>query len=97
MGRGHQDPTDHFRTTQPHAGEAFNDGYYWPGLLAMAAGVIALISCVAVAAYQRHELLLITGLAAVLALGFGAVWCAVEHRRVCRVESQWQARHSERP
>ncbi len=96
MGKGHHDPTDHFRTTQPHAGETFNDGYYWPGLFALAAGVIALISCVAVAAYQRHEWLLLTGLAAVVALGFGGVWCAIEHRRVCRLESQWHARHSER-
>lgn len=94
MGNGHRDPTDHFRTTLSHAGEWMNDGFYLPGLTAIAAGVAGLISCVAVAAYQRHEWLLQTGLVAVLALGLGGAWCAFEHRRVCRIESRWQAEHS---
>jgi protein-S-isoprenylcysteine O-methyltransferase Ste14 len=96
MGTGHHDPTDHFRTTQPHAGETFNDGYHWPGLVAMAVGVIALVACIAAAAYQRPEWLLLTGLVAVAAFAFGGVWCAVEHRRVCRIDSRWHAAHSER-
>ncbi len=96
MGTGHHDPTDHFRTTQPHAGESMNDGYHWPGLLSLAVGVIALIGCVAAAAYQHPEWLVPTGLVAVIGLGFGGMWCAVEHRRVCRIESRWHAEHSER-
>ncbi|GAC1639141.1 MAG: hypothetical protein NVS4B6_09480 [Mycobacterium sp.] len=82
MGTGHHDPTDHFRTTQPHAGESMNDGYHWPGLRSIGTGVIALLG-VAAAAYQRHEWLLPSGLVAIAALAFGGVWCAVKHRRVC--------------
>lgn len=93
MGTGHHDPTDHFRTTQPHAGEPMNDGYHWPGLLFIAVGVIALIGCVAAAAYRHHEWLLPTGGVALVALVFGGVWCAVEHRRVCRIDSRWHAEH----
>ncbi len=96
MGTGHHDPTDHFRTTQPHAGESMNDGYHWPGLVLLAVGVIALAGCVAAAAYKHPEWLLPTGLVAVIGLGFGSLWCAVEHRRVCRIESHWLAEHSER-
>jgi hypothetical protein len=96
MGNTHHDPTDHFRTTQPHAGESLIDGYHWPGLVSIAAGVIALISCVAAAAYKHDEWLLPAGLVAVVALAFGGVWCAVEHRRVCRIESRWLAEYSVR-
>ena len=38
------DPTDHFRTTHPHAGESFIDIYCWPGLLSIALGVMSLMS-----------------------------------------------------
>ena len=33
MGSTHHDPTDHFRTTNPHAGQSIIDMYCWPGLL----------------------------------------------------------------
>ena len=33
-----RDPIDHFRTTQPHAGESFIDIYCWPALLSIALG-----------------------------------------------------------
>jgi hypothetical protein len=74
-----------------------NDGYHWPGLRSIGTGVIALILGVAAAAYQRHEWLLPSGLVAIAALAFGGVWCAVEHRRVCRLESRWHAEHSNVP
>ena len=33
MGDTHDDPTDHSRTTQPHAGIAVKDNFFWPGLI----------------------------------------------------------------
>ena len=32
MGDTHHDPSDHSRTTQPHAGIVMKDNFFWPGL-----------------------------------------------------------------
>jgi hypothetical protein len=90
MANSH-DPTDHFRTTHPHAGESFIDAYCWPGLLSIALGMIALVGCVAAAAYGRHEWILTTATVGVLAIAGGVAWLVLEHRRVLRVESRWRA------
>src|SRR5215204_1293442 len=76
-----QDPTDHFRTTHPHAGESFIDAYCWPGLLSIALGVISLIGCVVAA----------------VAIAGGIAWLVVEHHRVLRIERRWLAEHPESP
>ena len=39
MGDTHHDPTDHSRTTQPHAGIAMKDNFFWPGLILLAVAV----------------------------------------------------------
>ncbi|MGE0218455.1 protein UsfY [Mycolicibacterium sp.] len=89
------DPTDHFRTTHQHAGESFIDTYCWPGLLSIALGVMALIGCVASAAYQRHDWVPTTGLVGILAIAGGIAWLVIEHHRVLRIERLWQAEHTE--
>ena len=88
-----RDPTDHFRTTHPHAGESFIDIYCWPGLLSIALGVISLIGSVASAAYQRHEWVPTTAIVGGLAIAGGIVWLMVEHHRVLRIEQLWLAEH----
>ena len=97
MGDTHHDPTDHVRTTQPHAGESLIDTYFWPGLFFLAVGVIALVAGVAATAYQRHEYLLIIGVIALVAVLAGTAWLIVEHRRVRRIEARWLAQHSTGP
>jgi uncharacterized membrane protein YcjF (UPF0283 family) len=94
MGDTHRDPTDHFRTTQQHAGESMIDVYCWPGLFLISVGVMALIGCVAAAAYQHHEWILTAGVIALVAMLVGASWIAVEHRRVLRIENRWWAEHA---
>jgi hypothetical protein len=94
--RDTHDPTDHFRTTHPHAGEPFIDVYWWPGLLSIALGVMSLMGCVAAAAYRHNEWLLSTGVVGALAIAGGIAWLVVEHHRVLRIESQWLAEHSGR-
>jgi hypothetical protein len=90
-----QDPTDHFRTTHPHAGESFIDAYCWPGLLSIALGVISLIGSVAAAAYNHREWVLSGGAVGVLAIAGGIAWLVVEHHRVLRIEHRWLADHPE--
>lgn len=96
MANTHRDPIDHFRTTHQHAGESLIDAYCWPGLLSIALGVISLIGCLASVAYNHHEYTLMTGVVAVLAMVFGALWIALEHRRVRQMENRWLAEHSDR-
>ena len=87
MGDTHHDPTDHSRTTQPHAGIAMKDNFFWPGLILLAVAVFGIISTAAAAAYRHYEWLATTLLIAVLGTVAGALWLVVELRRVTRIES----------
>jgi 4-amino-4-deoxy-L-arabinose transferase-like glycosyltransferase len=93
MGDTHDDPTDHSRTTQPHAGIVMKDNFFWPGLILLAVAMFALISTAAAAAYRHYEWLSTTVLMAVLGAVAGALWFIVENRRVTRIEAQWDATH----
>lgn len=95
MGDTHHDPTDHSRTTQPHAGIAMKDNFFWPGLILLAVSALGMISTAVAAAYQHYEWLSATVLIAVLGALAGALWIVVEHRRVIRIEEQWHAAHPE--
>ena len=88
MGDTHHDPTDHSRTTQPHAGIAMKDNFFWPGLILLAVAVFGMISTAAAAAYRHYEWLATTVLIAVLGTVAGALWIVVENRRVTRMEGQ---------
>ena len=88
MGDTHHDPTDHSRTTQPHAGITMKDNFLWPGFILLAVAVFGMISTVAAAAYRHYEWLATTVLVAVLGTVAGALWLVVELRRVTRIEEQ---------
>jgi hypothetical protein len=93
MGGTQRDPTDHCRTTLPHAGETFIDPYSWPGLLSIVLGIISLVGCLAAAAYQHAEWVPTTGLVGLLAVSGGIAWLVLEHHGVLRLESHWRASH----
>lgn len=96
MGDTHRDPTDHSRTHIQHAGESMIDNFAWPGFFLLAVGIIALVGCVAAAAYDRQDLVMTVGLVALAAVAAGSAWIAVEHRRVLRIEARWLADHPAR-
>ena len=91
MGDRHNDPTDHSRTTQPHAGIVMKDNFFWPGLILLAVAVLGMITTVAAAAYRYYEWLATTVLVAVLGAVAGALWFVMENRRVARIEEQRRA------
>lgn len=91
MGDTHHDPSDHSRTTQPHAGIVMKDNFFWPGLVLFAVATFALITTVAAAAYGRHEWVSSTVVIAVLGVIAGALWFVVEHRRVRLIDTQRHA------
>jgi len=93
MGDTHHDPVDHSRTHHQHAGESLIDVYFWPGFFLLAVGLVALVGCVAAAAYKHHEWLLTTGVVALASVAAGSAWIAVEHHRVRRIEARWRADH----
>lgn len=93
MGDRHHDPTDYFRTTQPHAGITMKDNFFWPGFILLAVAFFGMISTAAAAAYRHYEWLATTGLIAVLGTVAGALWLVVERRRVNRIDEQWHAAH----
>ncbi len=93
MGDTHDDPTDHSRTTQPHAGIVMKDNFFWPGLILLVVAVFGLITTAAAAAYRHYEWLSTTVLIAVLGAVAGALWIVMENRRVTRIEAQWDAAH----
>lgn len=93
MGNTHHDPVDHCRTTHPHAGESMIDVYSWPGLISIALGIISLVGCLAATAYHHHEWILTLGVVGIMAILGGSAWLILEHRRVMKIESRWQADH----
>ena len=93
MGDTYQDPVDHSRTHNQHAGQSMIDTYSWPGFLLLAVGLLALACFVAAAAYNHHEWLMATGVIALTSLAAGTAYIAVEHRRVRRIEARWIADH----
>ena len=93
MGDRHRDPTDHYRTTQPHAGITMKDNLYWPGYILLAVAMFGMIFTAAAAGYQHGEWLPTTVLVSVLGIVAGALWLVVEHRRVIRLDDQWRTAH----
>jgi uncharacterized membrane protein YcjF (UPF0283 family) len=91
MGDTHDDPTDHSRTTQPHAGIATKDNFFWPGLILLFVAMIGLISTAAEAAYRHYEWLSTTVLIAVLGAVAGVLWLVMELRRLTHIDAQWDA------
>jgi hypothetical protein len=93
MGDTHDDPTDHCRTTQPHAGIAVKDNFLWPGLILLGVAMFGLIITAAEAAYRHYEWLAATVLIAVLGVVAAALWLVMELRRVTRIDARWDAEH----
>jgi FtsH-binding integral membrane protein len=95
MGDTYRDPVDHVRTTRSHAGESMIDVASWPGYLLLVTGVIAVVGCLAAFGTGHQTQGMTTGVIAVVALTFGLVYVAFEHRRVRRIEDRWYQAHPE--
>jgi hypothetical protein len=95
MGDTFRDPVDHLRTTRPLAGESLIDVLHWPGYLLVVVGVIAGVGSLAAFGTGHHSQGMTSGIAAVVVALIGAVWLAVEHRRIRRIADRWYSEHPE--
>ncbi len=96
MGDTHDDPTDHSRTTQPHAGITLKDNFFWPGLILLGVATFGVIGTASAAAYRHYEWLPATVLIALLGAVAGVLWLVMEYQRVTRIETEWDAAHPAR-
>ena len=96
MKGAHKDPVDHYRTTQPHAGESFIDTLWLPGLVLLALGIATIAGFVAAAAYSHAPLQLTLGLIAGGLVTAGTLLIILEHQRVNGVERRWLAENADR-
>lgn len=95
MGDTFRDPVDHLRTTRPLAGESLIDVLHWPGYFLIVAGVIGSVGSLAAFGTGHHSQGVASGVAAVVVTLIGAVWLALEHRRIRKIADRWYAEHPE--
>jgi hypothetical protein len=69
------------------------DNKIMPGLIVIGVALVLFVSCLAAFATRHHDVGLT--LAALAGAGFviGAMWLAIEHIRVRRIEERWYAEH----
>jgi len=92
-----RDPVDHERTTRQHAGESLQNGFNAPGLVGVAAGVVALIVGLFALAIGRPGVGATAVIVAAVAATAGAAWLRLAHRRVRDDELDWAAANSDEP
>lgn len=92
MGDGTDDPVDHQRTTRPRAGEGVKDTAKMPGIVLLCTGVAAFAISLASFAMRQVGLGVAAVAIALLAVGAGLAWLAMERRRLRAVERE-QLRH----
>lgn len=93
MGDNARDPIDHERTSRPRVGQTLKNPAKVPGLLFVAAGLVAFAICLACFAHRQAG----AGIAAIavslVATSVGAIWLAREARRVRDLERQNDINH----
>jgi hypothetical protein len=93
MGDTSRDHVDRARTTRPHAGESMKDTARMPGLLLVAAGVVAFLISLADFALGQVGLGVAALVVALLAAGAGLASLATERRGVRQAERDWPVNH----
>ncbi|WP_428342985.1 protein UsfY [Mycobacterium sp.] len=86
-----QNPTDHARTTHQRAGEWFKNSRDAVGLFLLAIAVVAMVACLAAAAYGSTGWSFLMGGIAGFAGITATAWLLIEGRRVRRVEAKRSA------
>ncbi len=95
--KGPKDPVDHTRTTRAHAGESMKDNMIMPGLMVIGLALVLFVASLAAFATGHPDVGLMVGGFSAAGLVVGALWLALEHVRVRRIEDRWYAAHPDAP
>ena len=90
---GPKDPVDHSRTTRPHAGESMKDNAIMPALVVIGVALVLFVGCLAAFATGHSDVGLTVGMLSAAGFIVVALWLALEHLRVRRIEERWYADH----
>ncbi len=93
--KGPKDPVDHTRTTRTHAGESMKDNKIMPALIVIGLSLVLFVGCLAAFATRHQDVGLLLGFLSGAGFLLAAVWLAIEHIRVRRMEERWYAAHPE--
>ncbi|MBI3224694.1 MAG: LapA family protein [Mycolicibacterium cosmeticum] len=93
--KGPKDPVDHTRTTRPHAGESMKDNVIMPALILIGVALVLFVASLAAFATRHSDVGLTVALLSAAGMLIGALWLALEHVRVRRIEDRWYAAHPE--
>lgn len=93
--KGPKDPVDHTRTTRPHAGESMKDNVIMPALILIGVALVLFVASLAAFATRHFDVGLTVALLSAAGMLIGALWLALEHVRVRRIEDRWYAAHPE--
>ena len=84
------DPVDHQRTSRPLVGQALKSPAKEPGLLLMAAGLVAYGISLACFAHFQFGAGIVAAVISLVAMATGGAWLWKEARRVRKLESDWK-------
>jgi hypothetical protein len=85
------DTIDHHRTSRPRVGQTLKSPAKEPGLLFMAAGLVAYGICLTSFADRQVEAGVTAALISLVAVATGGVWLWKESRRVRKLENDYNA------
>ncbi len=87
---------EHDGTTCRYADESEHDSQRTPGLVVVAAAVIAFVVCITNFALGQARVGVAAAIIALLAFGAGLSWLAMDGRRIRQAEREWVISHPAR-
>jgi hypothetical protein len=85
-------PVDHGGTIRPDAVASIPDSDRSPGLVVVAAAVLALVVCVTNFALGQAQAGVAAAIVCLLGFGAGLAWVAMDRRRIRDAEHEWPTR-----
>lgn len=96
MSHDARDDVDRDRSTRPDTAESAPDSAWSPGVIVTAAGVLALVVCVANFALGEVGAGIAAAIICLMAFGAGLDWIGMDRRRIRQADRDWLASHPTR-
>ena len=93
MGHITRSPAGHDWTPDLRPDESVQDAPRKPGLLVVAAAVVAFVACVTNFAFGQAGAGVAAGIISFMAFGAGLAWLSMDRRRIREAEREWVISH----